>query len=153
MELTGRAAVSAEIQAKAKAQMARIGITKIFLEQLVDEFYVRIKSHKTLGPVFNDHIGEHWTEHLDKMKQFWLSLAFKSGSYGGKPVQAHLHVNNITPELFPQWLQLFDSTLDDLAPSKEAHEWLYATAERIAKSLTLSLFYNPAIDAPITHKN
>ena len=62
--------------------------------------------------------------------------------------QAHLGVANMTPELFPKWLSLFSQTLDDVAPTPEAKVWFMATAERIAKSLTLSLFYNPALDDP-----
>ena len=47
------------------------------------------------------------------MKSFWSSVAFRSGAYGGKPVQAHVGVANLTPDLFPQWLALFSATLDD----------------------------------------
>ena len=82
------------------------------------------------------------------MKRFWSAVAFKNGAYGGKPVQAHLGVQNMTPDLFPQWLELFSKTLADIAPGQPAHDWFMATAERIAKSLTLSLFYNPALDDP-----
>jgi hemoglobin len=85
---------------------------------------------------------------MDKMKRFWSSIAFKNGAYGGKPVQAHVGVQGIAPDLFPEWLTLFSQTLDDIAPTDEAKAWFMATAERIAKSLTLSLFYNPAMDDP-----
>lgn len=34
------------------------------------------------------------------MKQFWTAIAFKNGSYGGKPVQAHLGVQGMSAELF-----------------------------------------------------
>ena len=67
---------------------------------------------------------------------------------GWDAVQAHLGVKGMSAELFPQWLALFSATLDDIAPSKEAHDWFMETAERIARSLTLSLFYNPAMDDP-----
>ena len=63
-------------------------------------------------------------------------------------MQAHLGVANMTPELFPKWLALFSETLGDVAPNAEAKVWFMVTAERIAKSLTLSLFYNPALDDP-----
>lgn len=63
-------------------------------------------------------------------------------------MQAHLGVANMSPELFPKWLGLFAATLDDIAPNEEAKAWFMATAERIARSLTLSLFYNPALDDP-----
>jgi hemoglobin len=85
---------------------------------------------------------------MAKMKSFWSSVAFRNGAYGGKPVQAHTGVADLTPGLFSQWLMLFSETLDDIAPSAEAKVWFMATAERIARSLTLSLFYNPAMDDP-----
>ena len=63
-------------------------------------------------------------------------------------MHAHLGVEGIVPELFPDWPALFSETLADIAPSDEAKAWFMATTERIAKSLTLSLFYNPALDDP-----
>lgn len=147
-ELSGRAANSAAIQQRAAEHMAAIGVTPELIEALVDTFYARIQSHETLGVVFGNHIEDRWAEHLARMKEFWKALAFKTGNYSGRPVQAHLKVEGITPELFPQWLRLFSSTLEDIEASPEAKEWFYNTAERIAKSLTLSLFYNPALDDP-----
>jgi len=64
-----------------------------------------------------------------------------------------MRVANMTPDLFPQWLSLFADTLDDIAPSEEAKAWFMATAERIARSLTLSLFYNPALDDPALRRS
>lgn len=147
-ELQARAAHNAEVQKRAAQSMAEIGITPEFINRFVDTFYAGIRIHQTLGPVFNDHIKDRWADHLARMKQFWSALAFKTGDYGGRPVQAHMGVHGISPELFPQWLQLFHRTLDESDASQEAKHWFGATAERIARSLTLSLFYNPALDAP-----
>jgi hemoglobin len=147
-DLEGRAAHNAEIQARAREQMMAIGVTPESVEDLVESFYARIRNHETLGLVFNSHIQDRWPEHMQRMKQFWNALAFKTGSYGGKPVQAHYGIHGITPELFPQWLQAFRLTLQESNMSEQAQEWFYLTAERIAKSLTLSLFYNPAFDDP-----
>lgn len=147
-DLSARAANSAAIQQRAAEQMAKMGVTPELIDVLVETFYTRIQSHETLGEVFGNHIGDRWDAHLSRMKEFWKALAFKTGHYSGRPVQAHLKVGGITPELFPQWLRLFSSTLEDIEASSEAKEWFYNTAERIAKSLTLSLFYNPALDDP-----
>ncbi|MBP1843922.1 hemoglobin [Rhizobium petrolearium] len=147
-ELQGRAAHAAEIRERAAAEMQAIGIDEIFIGNLVDTFYGRVLAHPELGPVFDARLSGRWPEHMQKMKSFWSSVALRTGAYGGKPVQAHLGVANLTPELFPKWLELFAATLDDIAPNEEAKAWFMATAERIAKSLTLSLFYNPALDDP-----
>jgi hemoglobin len=147
-ELQGRAAHVAAIRERAEADMMAIGVDAAFIDRLVETFYGRVLAHRELGPVFDTKLAGRWPEHMAKMKSFWSSVAFRNGAYGGKPVQAHLGVASMSPGLFPQWLALFSATLDDIAPTAEAKQWFMVTAERIAKSLTLSLFYNPALDDP-----
>lgn len=132
--------------------MARIGITPAFVPLLVDTFYGRVQSHPELGPVFDARLAGRWPEHLEKMKRFWSAVAFKDGGYDGKPVMAHQGVANLNASLFQVWLGLFSETLDDIAPSVEAKAWFMQTAERIAQSLVLSLFYNPANDDPALNR-
>lgn len=152
-DLQARAAHNAEIQRRAEGEMARIGVDAAFIDHLVETFYGRVLAHPELGPVFDGRLNGRWPEHMDKMKNFWSAIAFKNGGYAGKPVQAHVGVHGMTAELFPQWLALFSATLNDIAPSREAHDWFMATAERIARSLTLSLFYNPALDDPAARRD
>ncbi|NSX84140.1 truncated hemoglobin [Agrobacterium tumefaciens] len=147
-DVAARAAHNAEIQHRAEKAMAEIGVDADFIDLLVETFYGRVLEHPTLGPVFDARLTGRWPEHMARMKQFWAAVAFKNGGYGGKPVQAHLGIKGMSAELFPQWLALFSATLDDIAPNREAHGWFMETAERIARSLTLSLFYNPAMDDP-----
>jgi len=147
-DLQGRAAHVAAIRERAEAEMKAIGIDAAFIDRLVETFYARVLAHPELGPVFDARLSGRWPEHMEKMKSFWSAVAFRNGAYGGKPVQAHVGVAKLTPDLFPKWLELFSTTLDDIAPNQEAKAWFMATAERIARSLTLSLFYNPALDDP-----
>ena len=147
-ELQGRAAHLADIRRSAEADMLRMGVDAAFIDNLVETFYARIQGHPRLGPVFEAKLSGRWPEHLEKMKRFWSSVAFKNGAYGGKPVQAHAGVEGMKPELFPEWLMLFVDTLSEIAPTEEAGNWFMATAERIARSMSLSLFYNPAVDDP-----
>jgi hemoglobin len=145
-ELQGRAAQIAGIRERAEADMLRIGVDAAFIDLLVETFYQRIQAHPRLGPIFDARLSGRWPEHMEKMKRFWSSIALKSGAYGGKPVQAHTGVEGMVPELFPEWLALFAATLNDIAPSQDAANWFMSTAERIAKSMFLALFYNPADD-------
>jgi len=133
---------------RAQEDMARMGVDAAFISKLVETFYERIREHDALGPVFDSRLSGRWPEHMEKMKSFWSSVAFKTGAYGGKPVQAHMGVGGMSADLFPQWLTLFSQTLDEIAPTGQARDWFMQTAERIARSLTLSLFYNPAFDDP-----
>lgn len=137
-----------EIRTRAVTEMARIGVTASFIPVLVDTFYGRVQAHPELGPIFETRLSGRWPAHLDKMKRFWSAVAFKDGGYAGKPVMAHQGMGELNPPLFQTWLGLFSATLDDIAPTPEAKAWFMATAERIAKSLVLSLFYNPADDDP-----
>lgn len=152
-KLPGRILQSAAIRERAEAEMQSIGIDDLLIGLVVEAFYARVRSHPQLGPVFDAKLAGRWPEHMETMKSFWSAIAFKSGAYGGKPVQAHLGVANMTPELFSQWLALFSATLEDVVPTAEAKAWFLATAERIARSLTLSLFYNPALDDPALKRN
>lgn len=137
-----------QIRTRAVSEMAEIGVDAEFIPVLVDTFYDRVRNHPQLGPVFEARLAGQWPEHLAKMKRFWSAVAFKDGGYQGKPVMAHQGIANLEAPLFTVWLGLFSETLDDIAPSAEAKDWFMATAERIAKSLVLSLFYNPADDDP-----
>ncbi|WP_333630261.1 truncated hemoglobin [Agrobacterium cavarae] len=147
-DMAARAAHSAAMQERAERDMARMGVDAAFISRLVETFYGRVREHDTLGPVFDNRLSGRWPEHMEKMKSFWSSVAFKTGAYGGKPVQAHMGVGGMSADLFPQWLTLFSQTLDEIAPTGQAHAWFMQTADRIARSLTLSLFYNPAFDDP-----
>lgn len=150
--IDARPAHNTEMQIKAIAEMAQIGVDAAFVDLMVETFYTRIRQDKTLGPVFESRLSGKWDAHLKKMKGFWSAIAFKTGAYGGKPVQAHHGMEGLREDLFAQWLALFDATLEDIAPTRAAHDWFMATAQRIARSLVLSLFYNPAFDDPLVKR-
>ncbi|MCX8997999.1 group III truncated hemoglobin [Rhizobiaceae bacterium BDR2-2] len=144
-ELRVHAAHRADMQAKAAADMAAIGIDAAFLDRLVDTFYGRVRAHPALGPVFEARLAGRWPEHLARMKRFWQAVALRNGAYSGRPVPAHLAVSGLSEPLFADWLALFGETLDDIAPTQAARDVLMASAERIARSLILSIFHNPAV--------
>lgn len=137
-----------QIRVRAVSDMAKIGVSADFIPVLVDTFYGRVRANPQLAPVFEARLAGRWPEHLQKMKRFWSAVAFKDGGYQGKPVMAHHGIADLQAPLFQVWLGLFSETLDDIAPSVEAKAWFMTTAERIARSLVLSLFYNPADDDP-----
>lgn len=110
------------------------------LARLVDAFYARVRADASLGPVFNDAIGD-WPEHLEKLAAFWSSVMLTSGRYKGQPVPAHIkHKSRITPALFDRWLALWARTTDELMVP-EAAAALQDRAARIAQSLQLAMFF------------
>lgn len=151
--LEARAANSAAIRHRAEIEMAAINVTPELIRNVVQTFYERVLAHPQLGPIFAARLAGRWPEHIERMVSFWTSIAFKTGAYGGKPVQAHSGIDSMTPELFPQWLELFATTLAETVPNEEARAWFMRTADRIARSLSLSLFYNPALDDPMSRKS
>ena len=88
-DLAARAAHRADLQAKAAAEMAAIGIDAAFLDRMVETFYSRVRAHATLGPVFEARLAGRWPEHLARLKLFWQAVALRNGAYSGRPVPAH----------------------------------------------------------------
>jgi len=130
-----------EIQARA----AEMGIDDAYIGRLVETFYQRIRTHPLIGPIFEQVIGENWEPHLDRMKDFWASVALNAGRYSGKPVPAHQKLDGVEPWHFNIWLTLFRQTLEDTAPTPAAIPYFMERAERIAESLQLAMFGGPEL--------
>ena len=120
-------------------EAARLGIDDAFISTLVETFYARVRVHPALGPIFERDV-EDWDAHLEKLKDFWASIAMNAGRYSGKPVPAHMKLEGMRPEHFGQWLGLFLLTLEDISPSQETVDYVMERAERIAQSLQLAMF-------------
>lgn len=131
----------AEIQRRANV----IGIDEAYISLLVDEFYRRIRAEKTLGPIFEEAIGDRWDYHLPRMKSFWASVALNAGTYSGQPVPAHKKLSQVEQSHFQTWLALFRQTLQDTAPTPEAVDYFMERANRIAESLQLAMFGFPGL--------
>ena len=115
------------------------------IRAVVEDFYGRIRTHPTLGPVFNSHIAD-WGPHLDKMVGFWATVVRGEKRYAGNPIEAHTRVQGITSDLFAEWLDLFGETLREHCQPKDAEAW-EATARRMgfAMSYRLGLGQNEAL--------
>lgn len=87
------------------------------IEQLVNAFYQRVRHDELLGFIFDDVAQTNWSTHLPKMYTFWETVLFRTGGYTGNPVAAHAKLMPFTQMGRPQfdrWLELFQSTVDDL---------------------------------------
>ena len=122
-----------------------MGISEAFIDRLVEAFYGRIRADAVLGPIFESAIAGRGPVHLAKMKDFWSSIAFVNGRYGGKPMQAHAKLlPALEPGHFAIWLRLFRETVEEIASTTEARDFFIERSERIAESLKLGLFYRPS---------
>jgi hemoglobin len=127
--------------------------TETQIEDLVATFYARIRKHPSLGPIFGRVIGDDWTPHLKLMCDFWSSVMLTTGRYKGRPIPAHVRINqpqqgaplaaSIEPKHFAEWLSLFEATAKELfAPDLAAS--FVEKARRIAESLKLGFaFHSP----------
>ena len=107
------------------------------------DFYARIRADETLGPIFARVIGEDWEPHLQKMFAFWSSVMLMSGRYKGQPMVAHIRLKQVRPEHFDRWLTLFEEATNRNCAPETAAAFL-DKARRIAESLKLGMFFNPA---------
>lgn len=95
------------------------------VENLVRSFYGKVRQHPEIGPFFNETIND-WSEHIEKLTNFWETNLFFIKAYKGNPLRAHISVDaqfghSIEKAHFGNWLELWFSTVDDLYEGKNAH--------------------------------
>lgn len=115
-------------------QKEAAAIDEAMIAALVERFYARVRADPLLGPVFEAHIA-NWTPHLERMRDFWSSVALTTGRYHGRPMDKHLALP-IDAGHFDRWLSIFADTADDLCPAQAAAIFK-DRAHRIAGSLEL----------------
>ena len=110
-----------------------MGIDELFVSELVERFYERIRGDALLGAIFADRISD-WPVHLEQMKRFWRSVLFSSGEFFGTPMAKHVAIPGLDRSHFVHWLNLFRQTLGELG-GEDACEHVQAKARMIATSL------------------
>ncbi|MGE0061664.1 MAG: group III truncated hemoglobin [Xanthobacteraceae bacterium] len=124
-------------RARAVAEIvARTGIDEPMIERVVRGFYAKVRQDPMIGPVFEARIAD-WEPHLQRMCQFWSSVALMSGRYHGSPMVKHLPLP-VDAAHFDRWLALFRETVRALCPPA-AQTHFIERAERIAESLEMGI--------------
>lgn len=116
-------------------------LSEALVERLVHTFYARVRADETLGPIFEARLAGRWDHHLDKLVDFWSSIAMRSGRYAGRPQAAH-HDLGLEARHFERWLVLFEETVSELCAGNAA-AFFIDRANRIADSLQLGLNIGP----------
>ena len=116
--------------------MAETGLDEAMLTNLVHRFYDKIRQDSTLGPIFAARITD-WGPHLERMVDFWSSVALMTGRYHGAPIPVHRTLPVDTGH-FDRWLALFRETAQEVCPPEGAAH-VIERAERIARSLTIAV--------------
>jgi hemoglobin len=116
------------------------GITEEQIHAVVVEFYRRARRDDRLGPLFEKHV-EEWDGHLTRMTDFWSAALLRSGRYSGKPVEQHRVISGLSLGHFDRWIGLFEATVHDLCPGREAEAFL-VRARRMRDAMTKVLGIN-----------
>jgi hemoglobin len=126
---SARPAVTADL-------MARTGLDDAILTRLVHGFYDRVRTDPLLGPIFASRVDD-WGPHLEKMVDFWSSVALMTGRYHGAPMPKHLPLP-VEAEHFDRWLDLFRQTAIEVCPPEGA-ALVIDRATRIAASIHMNI--------------
>ncbi len=95
------------------------------IEVLINSFYAKVKTNKTIGYIFTDVAKVNWEEHLPKMYSFWASLLLEENSFSGNTMLKHIELGKqtaMTATEFTEWLLLFSQTVDELFEGDKAEE-------------------------------
>ncbi|MDB5241965.1 MAG: sec-independent protein translocase TatC, partial [Spirosoma sp.] len=60
------------------------------VEELVGQFYGKIRQDVMLGPVFDVVAQVDWEHHIPRLVGFWSTVLLGSDQYRGNPVLPHL---------------------------------------------------------------
>ena len=91
------------------------------IKLLVDTFYSKVQKDEFIGSIFNEKIGNRWSEHLEKMYRFWKTILLEVHSYSGSPFPPHKQLP-VAKEHFDRWMEIFTKTTDSLFAGPLAEE-------------------------------
>lgn len=116
---------------EAKSLYERLGGHEGILK-LIKPFYIDVRQHAVLGPIFNAQIQD-WPTHLDKITEFWALQTGGESRYRGGFAGAHLSLG-LQPEHFQHWLGLWEFNATRQLPPREAAE-VIALAHELGRRL------------------
>ncbi len=107
------------------------------VKDLVNNFYDKVRADESLGPIFNERIGERWPEHLEKMYTFWQTVLLGEHTYYGSPFPPHANLP-VDHSHFHQWMTLFKQTIDELFEGDKAREAVWR-ADKMAEMFEMKI--------------
>ncbi|HED53483.1 MAG TPA: group III truncated hemoglobin [Phycisphaerales bacterium] len=90
-------------------------VTEAQIAELVDTFYAEARQDDLLGPIFMQHVPD-WDKHYDTMRRFWSSAVLRTGTYSGRPYEAHAKIPGLEQRHFDRWQQLFTEVTNRVVP-------------------------------------
>ncbi len=92
------------------------------IEKLVQRFYGKLCMDPLLGPYFNFNQAKA-EEFNSTFVNFWVNVLFYTGKYEGNPMIVHRKLHHQMPmnkPMFSRWLELFNSTVEELFEGEKA---------------------------------
>ena len=103
---------------------------------LVRNFYLSLREHPTLGPIFARHV-KSWPAHYEMLTDFWTLQTGGPARYRGRLLQAHAPLG-LRSEHFDAWLTQWRQSCRLHFSASEADEMI-ALAERLGARMRESL--------------
>ncbi len=118
------------------------------IARLVHGFYADVRHDPLLGPVFERALHGQWDTHLERLVEFWSTVALGTRSFKGDVIAKHMALTGVTPAHFATWVRLWQlHTSRMLAP--EVALGLQVAAHGIAHNLFRGYFgHDPAFATP-----
>lgn len=108
------------------------------ITRLVHGFYADVRRDPLLGPVFEAALHGRWEAHLQRMVDFWSSIALGTRSYRRNVVDSHRPLQGVTPAHFAAWVRLWSEHTGRLFVPEVAHS-LQQAAHGVARNLFRAL--------------
>jgi hemoglobin len=118
------------------------------ITQLVHGFYADVRNDPLLGPVFEKALHGRWDAHLQRLVDFWSTVAMGTRSFKGGVFGKHMALEGITPAHFAAWVGLWQQHTSRIFAPDVAHD-LQVAAHGIARNLFRGYFgADPAFVPP-----
>jgi len=123
------------------------------VEALLRRFYGQVLVDEILAEPFAEIRLTGLESHLPVMCDFWQTVLFRAGLYGGSALRAHQRVHDrhaLSAGHFLRWLTLWNSTVDQMYQGPVA-EHAKIQAARIARAMHRRLTGTDAdeLDVPV----
>jgi hemoglobin len=118
------------------------------ITQLVHGFYADVRADPLLGPVFDKALHGQWENHLQRLVDFWSTVALGTRSFRGDVFGKHMALDGVTPAHFAAWVRLWQHHTERLF-TPEVADSLQVAAHGIARNLFRGYFgSDPAFVPP-----
>ena len=111
---------------------------------LVNQFYKKLLSDKSISYIFTDIVKIKIEEHFPILVTFWSQMIFGTGGYTNNLTDIHLKVDklsHLSSELFEIWLMHFNSTVNELFEGENANK-VKAQVQQLAVIMQIKIKNN-----------